>query len=158
MRTVNSQVAPTLGGIRPRRGPELFAYYLFIHFLYSFRRRRCAPSRVSGLKGKKKKKNFALISGRRLFLPETANNTPAESWTGGTCGFYFIFYKFFFSLINCINKSRWDVEARRRACGGNVQSGHMLLHAAADLIARAPTSVMDAKAAELDCLAVYFSK
>lgn len=47
---------------------------------------------------------------------------------------------------------------REDARGGNVQAGHMLLHAAADLIARAPTSVMDTKAAELDCLAVYFSK
>lgn len=142
-------------------GPErLHIIYLF--FISS------APLRsVSCLRLKRKKKtNLALISGRRLFLPETASNTPAESWTGGNLWSVFLLfffniiflYKFFFSLINCINKSRWDVEPRRRACGGNVQSGHMLLHAAPDLIARAPTGVMDAKSAELDCLAVYFSK
>lgn len=34
----------------------------------------------------------------------------------------------------------------------------MLLHTVPDLIARAPTSVIDARSAELDSLAVYFSK
>lgn len=48
---------------------------------------------------------------------------------------------------------RWK-DARDR----NVQPEHMLLHAVPDLIAPAPTSVIDAKSAELDCLAVYFSK
>lgn len=117
MRTVNSQVAPTLGGIRPRRGAELFAYL----FIYSFSLFvSSAPLRSVSclqLKRKKKTKNeFRFDLGPPIVSPGDAEQHTRGIVNGGVGGgpverflfhFYFIFfYKFFFSLINCINKSR----------------------------------------------------